>query len=316
MQNYHRRAFAHNYHAPFIYHIILKGQETIETFGELKGSAAIAPGQPGCAYIENSSLGRVIATEIKNLQTRFKELQVYQFKVMPDHVHLLLRVKQWTNEHLDYYIDQLTRIIAEKYSQLTGKSFVAEDVFQPGYCDKPLLLSRSLDDLFTYIRHNPHRLAMRRQFPQFFQMARHIAIGEGTYIAYGNLFLLRNPDKIAVKISRSFTPEEKHKKRELWLEQAKRKTILVSPFISEEEKGIRAEAEKLGASIILFVHQAFEERFKPAKHDFELCSQGRLLIISLGLPRKTALTRQHCVQMNELAATIAEPHTQRTKYKP
>lgn len=77
------------------------------------------------------------------------------------------------------------------------------------------------------------------------------------------------------------------------------------PFISAEEKAVRAEAEKAGARIILITYAAFPELFKPSAHDFELCSQGRLLIITLGLPKKTILSRSLCLEMNALAEKIA-----------
>ncbi|MDE5586106.1 MAG: hypothetical protein K2I92_07170, partial [Muribaculaceae bacterium] len=126
------------------------------------------------------------------------------------------------------------------------------------------------------------------------------------YSAYGNLFLFRNPDKDAVKISRSLKHEEILEKKASWLSSASKGTILVSPFISKAEKNIRTEAESLGARIILIVHEAFPERFAPAAHDFELCSEGRLLIISLGLPIGTDITYSICSDMNKLAKTIAE----------
>ena len=186
------------------------------------------------------------------------------------------------------------------------RELTSEEIFKPNYCDKPLIRRRSLDGLFSYIRQNPHRLAMRRQYPDFFRRVRRFKIGDHEYQAYGNLFLFRNPDKSAVKISRRFTEEEKSKKKAYWLEDASTGTILVSPFISKEEKAIRAEAETLGAPIILVTHEAFPERFKPAEHDFELCSSGHLLIISLGLPTKTELTRDLCQRMNALADEIAK----------
>lgn len=86
---------------------------------------------------------------------------------------------------------------------------------------------------------------------------------------------------------------------------ASKGTVLVSPFISQAEKAIRAEAESLGAKIILITHEAFPERFKPSAHDFDLCSKGRLLIISLGLTAGTGLSRALCMQMNDLAEAIA-----------
>lgn len=52
LPRYHKRAFAHNYRAPFIYHIILKKTENCESFGSVKGDARIPFGSPGCARID------------------------------------------------------------------------------------------------------------------------------------------------------------------------------------------------------------------------------------------------------------------------
>lgn len=128
---------------------------------------------------------------------------------------------------------------------------------------------------------------------------------ELTPTSYCNLFLLRNPDKTAVKISRKFSAKEKEQLKIQWLSNAENGTVLVSPFISQAEKAIRAEAETFGAKIILITHEAFTERFKPSAHDFELCEQGRLLIISLGMACHAELTRSHCLAMNSLAETIS-----------
>lgn len=306
LPRYHKRAFAHNYHAPFIYHIILKKKDNAIKFGTVRGDARIAPGNPGSAFIEESDLGKTIAKSILKIQGQFPILQIYQYKVMPDHVHILLRIKDWSEYHLDFYIENLKTNISDSYSKTMGRKISGPEIFQPGYCDKPLLLNRSLDGLFRYIRENPHRLAMRMQFPHFFRRIRKLKIGDRFYEAYGNLFLFRNPDKEAVRISRSFSDEEKEQRRARWLSAASRGSVLVSPFISPAEKAIRTEAETFGAKIILITHEAFPERFKPTARDFDLCTSGRLLIISLGLPAKTNLTRAHCLLMNSLAETITE----------
>lgn len=231
--SYHRRAFAHNYYAPFIYHVILKKEEKCTIFGSICGDARIAPGKQGCAGIKESELGIIIAKSILHLPYQFPVIKVHQFCVMPDHVHILLQVLFKSENHLDFYIDALRIRIASKYSEKMGKNISDEAIFQPGYCDKPLYDNRSLDGLFQYIRHNPHRLAMRHQFPHFFQRVRKLKIGSKEY-------------------------------------------------------------------------EAFSELFKPSAHDFELCSQGRLLIISLGLPVATSLTREQCLKMNSLAQLLCQ----------
>lgn len=296
--SYHRRAFNHDYFAPFIYHIILKKAPGSEPFGAVDGDARIAHGNQGAAIIRESNIGKIIAKCILHLPYERPILKLHQFCVMPDHVHLLIQVQYQSEQHLDFYIESLKQKIASK------SDTDEEAIFAPGYCDKPLYDSRSLNGLYRYIRENPHRLAMRKQYPQFFQRTRKLKIGDKEYEAYGNLFLLRNPDKEAVKISRKFSPQEVERKKSGWVANAAQGTVLVSPFISKAEKTVRAEAELVGGKVILITHEAFADRFKPAAHDFELCEQGHLLIISLGMPPKTELSRHLCLRMNELARTI------------
>ena len=303
--SFHRRSIHHDYFAPFIYHIIFKKNRDCGKFSHIVGDARIEPAHPGCAYVSETELGVIIAKAIIHLPYAYPAVKPLQFIVMPDHVHLILHVLYRTGRHLDFYIDYLMGRVADKYSQLKHEEIKPEDIFQKGYCDKPLYDKRSLDNWYVYIKLNPHRLAMRLQYPQFFQRVRKLKIGNKEYEAYGNLFLFGNPDKVSVKISRKFTVEKKAKLKASWLWEASRGTVLVSPFISQEEKAIRVEAEAEGASIILITHEAFPERFKPAAHDFNLCSGGRLLIISLGLPPKTPLTRDICQRMNSLAEIVA-----------
>ena len=303
---YNKRAFAHNYCAPFIYHIILSKNNSFPTFGSITGNAKIPFGEPGCADIDENEFGHIISKSIIGLPKKYPIIQIYQYKVMPDHVHILLCVKDWSNYHLDFYIKELTEFIARHCSKITGQQLIDSDIFEEGYCDKPLLLGISLNGWFKYIKLNPHRLAMRIQYPDFFRKIRNLKIGNREYEAYGNLFLISNPDKTAIKISRRFSNQLKSELRTKWEIDALQGVIMVSPFISKEEKQIREIIERNGGKIILITHEAFPERFKPAAHNFELCSDGRLLIVSMGYPVKTALTREICNEMNELAAEIAE----------
>ena len=306
--SYHRRAFKHNYFAPFIYHIILKKQINCERFGDVAGNARIPYGSEGCAQIKETPLGSIIAKDIIHLPYEFPILKLHQFKVMPDHVHILLQVKDWSPVHLDYYIYALRDNIAKKYSKLKGKKISNEEIFQPGYCDKPLLLKISLDGWYNYIRLNPHRLAMRIQFPEFFQRIRKLTIGSKNFEAYGNFFLFRTPDKVAVKMSDKYSNEYRKERFETYTSHLLTGTVMVSPFIHKDEKEIRNKAEEFGVKIILIKHEKFPKIYKPSKHDFNQCSQGNLLIISMGYPDGTILSRKISKEMNELASIIASSY--------
>lgn len=301
---YNKRAFAHNYYAPFIYHIILSKNPAFPKFGCLIGDANIPYKNPGCADIDENEFGHIIAKSIIGLPKKYPIIELYQHKVMPDHVHILLRVTDWSEYHLDFYIKELTEFIAVKTSKLLRRPLIDTDIFEKGYCDKPLLMGISLDGWYKYIRLNPHRLAMRIQYPEFFQRIRNLRIGKKDYEAYGNLFFISNPDKSVIKISRSYSEEKIKELRNNWQIEANKGVIMVSPFVSSKEKEIRKMIEQYGGKIILITHEMFPERFKPSAHNFELCSKGSLLIISLGYPLKTKLTRDICNEMNTLAQEI------------
>lgn len=69
-----------------------------------------------------------------------------------------------------------------------------------------------------------------------------------------------------------------------------------------------------GGCLIYITYKPFPEKFKPAGKMFELCAEGRLLIISLpGDEKEQEYLRAnnspcyaHCQKMNDLAAAIAD----------
>lgn len=216
---------------------------------------------------------------------------------MPDHVHFILSVENTLDEILGRKL-AIFKVMVNKRAGI-------ESVFAKGFNDQLLTTSRNLQTRFDYIRENPYRLAVRRAKPDFFTRRDNMVIGGHQCQVYGNVHLLGNPFKEQVIVHRADTAEALARHKDEWLYTAANGGVLVSPFISKKEKEIRAEAEVLGARIILVTHEAFPERYKPAARDFTLCTEGRMLIISLGLPADTPLSRPLCLQMNSVSSTIA-----------
>lgn len=303
----HRRDKTHDYRQPFIYHIIFTKHPKCEPFGRLIGDAGIPPGSPGCASVNYTPLGSCIARELYSIHEIFTPCKVITYQIMPDHVHFIFHITRHTDKHLGDYMRSLKGRIAQLYMKRSGKEdILPSHIFEEDYCDRPLYRYRKLDMMKRYIKENPHRLAMRRQYPYFFRHIRALKIGDRTFQAYGNLFHLRNPDKMQLQIHRATTETDKEAISQNCMEMACAGVVMVSPFISKAEKQIRTEIEKAGGNIILITHEEFGQRFKPAEHNFGLCSEGRLLIISIGLPKGTPLSRDICFRMNELAAEIAK----------
>lgn len=303
---YTRRSRHHDYYAPATYHIILKKLEGCVAFGCVAGDPRNAPGTPGCARIDRSDLGKIIHREVYELQKRYPVLQVYQYMVMPDHVHILLRVKERTSSHLGHYIKNLKDTVNGKWCLFIGVGNNGPVVFAENYTDRIIYSDRSLDLVFRYIRENPHRLAIRKMYPDFFRRVRGLRIGDRICQAYGNLFLLRNPFKDCVVVHRADSDKEHLHNRARWMGLIEDGGILVSPFISRREKEVRKEAEELGGRMIVIVNESFGDRFKPSEHDFRLCEEGRLLLISAGGNSTQELDRKACLRMNGMAQEICK----------
>ncbi len=291
------RAPWHDYTQRQIYHITLKKRPEIMPFGVLAGDWRLRPGTPGCTYIQASPLGKIIKSCLRDLSCIHPALRLFQYALMPDHLHLILSVENPLDEVLG-------RKLAA-FKVMVNNRAACDSIFEKGFNDQILSTTRNLNVIYTYLRENPYRLAVRRANPDFFRRINDLAIGDISCQAYGNIHLLNSPFKEQVIVHRADTAEQFAQNKERWLYNAANGGVLVSPFISQREKTIRNEAEESGGRFILITHEAFGERYKPAAHDFDLCSEGRMLIISLSKPPQPSLTRQMCMEMNAAAEKIA-----------
>ncbi len=288
------RSYSHDYRSRCIYHITLRKAAGVPSFGHLCGELP-------SAGIMRSLHGKIIEKHIRRLPLLNPAIKLLQYCIMPDHVHLLLFVTSPLDMHLGNYIGRLKILIFQECRAVTGSGI---SIFEDDFYDCILHSGRSLDTIYRYIRSNPHRLAVRKLHPEFFQRVNTLPIGDKTYAAYGNFQLLDNPFKEQVVIHRADTEAKRQADRELWLYTAANGGVLVSPFISPAEKAIRAQAESTGGRFILITDTQMPPRYKPSSRDFALCEQGRLLIITLSSP-SSRLSRQTCLAMNTLASLIA-----------
>lgn len=286
------RCYGHDYRSRCIYHITMKKAPGAPAFGCLGGAFPDS-------FIVRSRLGLIVEEEIRRIALLNGALRVLQYCIMPDHVHLLLFVTAPVDNHLGSYIGRMKVLARQRYREETGCD---SPLFEDDFYDCILYRSRSLDVIYRYIRQNPYRLAVRRERPEFFRRVNKLDIAGRTYQGYGNFQLLDCPFKEQVVVHRAYTPEVRRRHRQQWLYTASNGGVLVSPFISADERAIRAEAEGVGGRFILITNEPFGERYRPGAHDFTLCEEGRLLILSAGLPGP--LTRRACLALNAVAADL------------
>lgn len=293
----HLRALWHDYTRRCIYMVTLKKGLSVEDFGFLEGDYRIPVGVYGCSFIRASRVGRAIKTVLWKFSEIIEpKIRILQYALMPDHIHILLSVTEPTQEILG-------RIIA-RFKVAVNNEAGIDGVFAKGFNDQILKHSRSLDTLYRYLKDNPRRLAVRREHPEFFRRVNRLKIGDAYYLAYGNFQLLECPFKEQVLVHRADSEEARSTNRDRWLYTAANGGVLVSPFISPAEKAVRDEAEEAGGNIILVTNEAMGERYKPTGHNFALCEDGRLLIVSAGIGGD--VSRAACLAMNTLSASICQ----------
>ena len=190
-------------------------------------------------------------------------------------------------------------------------------LWSPGYNDHILSNQGELDRWRHYLADNPRRLFLRRQFPDLFRVSFGLRIGPFCCSAVGNRFLLDYPQRKQVQCSTHFYEEDIQKAVAGYMAAARGGAVLVSPAISEGEKRTMRTAFDARLPLILITADGLGSYSKPGGAFFDACAEGRLLILSPfeHTNRKVKLTRQMCMQMNELARIIAEaaappPHRQ------
>lgn len=288
----------HDYRSRSIYLITIKAARPVTQFAEITLS-----GVPKSIW---TPAGHAIAGAIAEIIRLDSRLHILASAIMPDHVHLVIFVRERIDKHIGYYISRIKGLATSSIRTLTGSQQI--QVFEPDYHDRILYGRNQLPTMINYVNDNPRRYAVKCKNPRFFTTVRSLMIGDDRFDACGNLFLLDDFDLQTVRIHRRWCAAELADARYEWRQCALNGGTLVSPFIHPTEKQIMAEAIELGARIIMLTNEPFGERFKPAGRLFDLCAQGRLLLLNpIHLQRPaddSRITRAEALALNEYASRI------------
>ena len=93
--NQHRRSYWHDYRQKGLYMITMVVGERKRLFGTIVGHANGRPGTDEAPHIVLSELGkRVLKDEVPKIHRFYPEVEVWQVAMMPDHIHLLVWVRE------------------------------------------------------------------------------------------------------------------------------------------------------------------------------------------------------------------------------
>ena len=337
-----RRKEGHDYAAPGIYLITVTTTDRQRILGELTGAS------PDAASIQPTTLGEYVIAAFRKMAAMVTEktgsrIQVYQYQLMPDHFHGILRIHDALPEgwHLSRMIgawkgDCSREYWRQKDAGLTsgapnkeeGRQSGApnkESLFSSGYNDKILYHEGQLDAWYEYLHDNPRRLWLKVHYPDRLRKTYDFKAGKQghSYTAVGNTFWVKYPERVQVRCHRNLTEEQIQAEVEHYMSLARGGAVLVSPFISSAEKAVYEAAYKEKLKIIRIVNRGLDGKFiYPTGRDLKGCSAGFLLVLApyadySAETAETRITRSQCLDMNgyaaDLSTTLALTHEAHNK---
>ncbi len=287
-----KRMFVHDYTRVGFYMITILTAGRRRLFGVCENNR-----------VQRSEIGEIVKRFWHEIPMHRPSIETNTLVVMPDHIHGIVYVKQ----PLPKPVGQTIRGFKSGVTSELRKRFRLPvlEVWEEGYHDRVIMSAHTLRTERHYIHDNPRRYCVRKANPKLFvrvNQLEHSRLPSGSnWAGFGNLFLLDKPVMMPVRVSRSVSPSELIFRKAKSLEQSWGGTVMVSPFISPGEKEIaRALMEQQYGSLILIRPEGFPPLYKPSGAFFDLCAQGRLLVLCpfAYTGRKQELTRERCLQMN------------------
>ena len=317
-----------------LYHITL----TIPSREALLGTLLIPNNDPTQAKVEATALGRAVLGCLRQIPIRYPEIQVLHYCLMPDHLHAVWYVRRamprgilaavrgfWQGVkkmgRLSSYNPNLIRDNCQEKAK-TLRDEIGHDrydalppVFTKMPFVRPMGQRRQLPATIRYIDMNPQRLATKRLKPGFLRVQNGIEIAGRQYSGVGNFALLQAARLAPVHVRSMWVRDAEQDGCDQALRdymngcvlQARQGTVMVSPFISRQEKQVLDVLLKEKHPVIYIADNGFRDYYKPADGLFDAVAEGRMLILSpWGYDaKKRHVSREECDVMNRMAEEIA-----------
>ena len=306
-----------------IYHVTL----TVPSREPLLGKLIIPEDDPKQAYVQRTGLGNALVDKLISHPSYYPEIRILQFCLMPDHLHAILHVTRPMSTSIRSVVRSLWQG-AKKLGKAYTLSLAPESDSGtnnkdghfypfPIFTERPFIRVSThkgqLQTMYDYIRLNPQRLATKRLMPELFWVQDNIEIAGRTYKGVGCADLLQRAKYMPVHVRRTMLEEAAHgddKRLRDYMNNcilaARQGAVMVSPFISEYEQAVMKELLKEGLPFIYIADNGFRDYYKPQDSLFDAVALKQVMILTPWEydPKKRRVSREDCVQMNNMAEEI------------
>ena len=321
------RLLSFDYTKPYFFMVTLKRLPGLAPLSQITDAAEPPRDSHGRArYLIASDLTMAFSKAIRGYAATSPGLwPVETFIVMPDHLHLLLHLKDTGGRlglaaHVEALAAELSRIYYTMRPGADGRvrpilrdsgESPPPSIFSPDWHDWIVLRDGQLAAFTRYIRENPARAWRRSRNRQFFTRPGKLTFIGREWFSYGNPDILRLPVLEPFRCSRSWTQDGGEWSAAVaCAERIGPGGAGVGTFMSPCEKECGNAIYKTGGSFVVLSPEGFGERWHPTREKEALCAEGRMLFLSPYAPEAArpdnATLHRRCHEMGDaIAAALA-----------
>ena len=270
--------------------------------------------QPGAPHIELSPLGIKVKESLERMPQVEPKIELVCYSIMPNHIHFIIAVRGELNRPIGTIIRSFMGATSRSLHMLKAEGKIQwnsaaasiarkastekPSLWQPGYCIGICHTEQKLHTRIGYVIENPFFGILENERHDFMKRTMMLTIKGRRYSGYGNMLLLKEPDRLQVFCHRNHpvTHEPYHltqdfrEEKQAILNAASDGVVIVTPGISPGEADIMWSVIQNGGFVINIQQEEIpiNDKWHPEKERRIYCSQGQMLVLSVhDLPHQT-----------------------------
>ena len=270
--------------------------------------------QPGAPHIELSPLGIKVKESLERMPQVEPKIELVCYSIMPNHIHFIIAVRGELNRPIGTIIRSFMGATSRSLHMLKAEGKIQwnsaaasiarkastekPSLWQPGYCIGICHTEQKLHTRIGYVIENPFFGILENERHDFMKRTMMLTIKGRRYSGYGNMLLLKEPDRLQVFCHRNHpvTHEPYHltqdfrEEKQAILNAASDGVVIVTPGISPCEADIMWSVLQNGGFVINIQQEEIpiNDKWHPEKERRIYCSQGQMLVLSVhDLPHQT-----------------------------
>lgn len=270
--------------------------------------------QPCAPHIELSPLGIKVKESLERMPQVEPKIELVCYSIMPNHIHFIIAVRGELSRPIGTIIRSFMGATSRSLHMLKAEGKIQwnsaaasiarnastekPSLWQPGYCIGICHTEQKLHTRIGYVIENPFFGILENERHDFMKRTMMLTIKGRRYSGYGNMLLLKEPDRLQVFCHRNHpvTHEPYHltqdfrEEKQAILNAAADGVVIVTPGISPGEADIMWSVLQNGGYVINIQQEEIpiSDKWHPEKERRIYCSQGQMLVLSVhDLPHQT-----------------------------